>query len=127
MSKYVTEFMGQGRKSRKNEGGEHRALVGGIVSDIVQRAALHPDIKDTTDLQEVDEERQLPKRRDRRFRVPLDVDTVPEGVHRNRVLGLQGLPFCLTRGVSPPGSSQLPRTGVGLSFDRLGGEVNCGF
>ena len=41
-----------------------------------------------------------PKRRDRRFRIPLDVDTASEGVHRNRFLGLQGLPFCVTLGKS---------------------------
>ena len=41
-----------------------------------------------------------PKRRDRGRRVPLDVDTASEGVHRNRFLGLHGLPFCVTLGKS---------------------------
>ena len=64
-----------------------------------------------------------PKRRDRGRRVPLDVDTASEGVHRNRFLGLQGLPFCVTLGES----SALIKTAAGISFVRLGGEVNCGF
>ena len=68
-----------------------------------------------------------PKGGDRGRRVPLDVDTASEGVHRNRFLGLQGLPFCFTHGGSPPRSSKPPQTGVWLSFVRLGGEVNCGF
>ena len=64
-----------------------------------------------------------PKGGDRGRRVPLDVDTASEGVHRNRFLGLQGLPFCVTL----KESSTLIKTAAGISFDRLGGEVNCGF
>ena len=63
-------------------------------------AVLHPGIEYAAYPQEVDEERQLPQGGDRGRRVPLDVDTASEGVHRNRFLGLQGLPFCVTLGKS---------------------------
>ena len=63
-------------------------------------AVLHPGIEHAAYLQEVDEEGQLPQGGDRGRRVPLDVDTASEGVHRNRFLGLQGLPFCVTLGES---------------------------
>ena len=86
-------------------------------------AVLHPGIEHAAYLQEVDEEWQLSQGGDRGRWVPLDVDTASEGVHRNRFLGLQGLPFCVTLGES----STLIKTAAGISFDRLGGEVNCGF
>ena len=66
----------------------------------MQWAILHPGIEYAARLQEVDEEGQLSQGGDRGRRVPLDVDTASEGVHRNRFLGLQGLPFCVTLGES---------------------------
>ena len=41
-----------------------------------------------------------PKRRDHRFRIPLDIDTASEGVHGHRFLGLERPPFCVTLGES---------------------------
>ena len=94
-----------------------------MVADVMEWAVLHPRIERPAH-QEVDEEGQLPQGGDARSPwVPLDVDTASEGVHRNWFLGLQGLPFCVTLGES----STLIKTAAGISFDRLGGEVNCGF
>jgi hypothetical protein len=45
-------------QDRQQEGGEHRMLVGNVVTDIVQRAVLRPRSEHAAYLQEVDEEGQ---------------------------------------------------------------------
>ncbi|HUW98607.1 MAG TPA: hypothetical protein VMV40_07170, partial [Acidiferrobacter sp.] len=65
-----------------------RALIWGVVTGVDERAIFDPGIEQTTDLQELDKEGQLPERRDGCGRIPFDVDTAPEGIEYYRFLGL---------------------------------------
>ena len=47
-------------QDRQEEGCEHGPLVRGVVADVMEGTVFNPGIKDATDLQEVDEEGQLP-------------------------------------------------------------------
>ena len=112
-------------QDRKKEGRQHGALIGGIVADVGQRTIVDPGIEDAADLQEVDEEGQLPMECSPPQPDPTRRGYGPKDVHRHRLLGLQGLALRFTHTVSSPGSSKSPQTGVGISLGRLESEVNC--
>jgi len=65
---------------RQQHGAEQVALPGGIRAGERQRAVRHPAVEQAALLQVVDEERQLPEWRDRRGRIPLDMNSAGEGV-----------------------------------------------
>jgi len=48
-----------------------------------QRAVRNPSLEQTAYVETLDEERQLSERRDRRGRIPFDVDSSPECIERN--------------------------------------------
>ena len=56
------------------------ALLRGIIAGQRQWAVRHKGVKQSRLLEIVDEERQLPEWRDRRGRVPFDVNSAREGV-----------------------------------------------
>jgi hypothetical protein len=61
---------------------QHVALVRRVGAGPAQRALRDPVVKQATDMQKFDEERQLAQRRHRRIRIPIDVDSPTKGIHR---------------------------------------------
>ena len=89
------------------EHGEHRrsqnvALLGRVRTPVAQRTIGDQDVKKSARLEEMDEERQLPKRRQRRLVIPFHTDRTKETVKIDAARRLpgdnQGL---FTRPVSP--------------------------
>jgi hypothetical protein len=62
------------RQDRQQPSAEQIALGRRIRTEVGQRATLDPSIQQTGQIQKLDEKRQLPKRRDRRFLVPADLE-----------------------------------------------------
>jgi hypothetical protein len=68
------------RQHRQQHGAEQVALGAGIRAGKRQGTVSYPGVEQSGLFEVVDEERQLPERRDRGRRIPLDVDPAGEGV-----------------------------------------------
>ena len=67
-------------QDRQQQGAQNIALARRVRAPQRQRTVRHPGIEQAAQLEEFDEERQLPERRCRRRRVPFDVHTPAERI-----------------------------------------------
>jgi hypothetical protein len=72
------------RQHGEQHGAEQVAFGGGIRAGERQRTVRHPGVEQSGLLEIVDEERQLPERRDRGRRIPFDVNPAGKGVRDRR-------------------------------------------
>ena len=72
------------RQHRQHESAEHVAVGGGVGARAMERAVGHQRVEHARHLQELDEERRLPQRRQRRLRVPFDLDLARPAVDASR-------------------------------------------
>jgi hypothetical protein len=72
------------RQHRQHHGAKQVAFGGRIRAGEQQRAVRHPGVEQPSLLEIVDEERQLPERRDRGCRVLFNIDAAGEGVRDRR-------------------------------------------
>ena len=90
---------GQHRQHRRPQ---HVALLGRVRTGVTQRAIRHQRLEQPRGLQKIDEERQLPERRKRRFMIKLDPNRTGETVdHDAHARGVGFNRRLFTRRVSP--------------------------
>ncbi len=115
-------------ENREHGRAQDIAVARGIGAGEHQRAALHPGLEQPADLQKLGEERQLPERRHRRLRVPLNVYAAAKRIHRHRAGSrYQRGTFSLTRWVTAL-IVHMRLLAMGFQPLRsLSARLNCGF
>ncbi|MDF0675351.1 MAG: hypothetical protein P0120_13590 [Nitrospira sp.] len=96
------------------------------VLKLCQRAIRDPGLKQATHFEKLDEERQLAKWSHSCSRVPLDVDSPPKRLERNRpLLSGHGLAWCLTHWVTPFVRNNVPPLRCQQAYPGAGRCFNC--
>jgi hypothetical protein len=71
------------RQHRQHRRSQHIAFFRRVRARVMQRTICHESVKQAGGFQKIDEERQLPKRRQRRLGIPFDMHWAGETVEAN--------------------------------------------